>query len=65
MYPETILSNTYHTRAKVIKDPRFAGLRKPKQATARVMKEQQRSWDPVPTKTDKNIADLGGRNTSP
>mmetsp|Transcript_12426 Transcript_12426/g.41333 ORF Transcript_12426/g.41333 Transcript_12426/m.41333 type:complete len:311 (-) Transcript_12426:706-1638(-) len=64
-YPLTKPMATYKITDAVIKPPRFAGDRNPARAKIRVMVNIHPTCAPVPTKTHKTPAFVGGRNTSP
>jgi hypothetical protein len=64
-YPAGVPKQTYKTSAHVIKAPRLAGLKNPRQANTKVINVINKTCTPDPTATDSSIPFLGGRKTSP
>lgn len=60
-YPATEPKRHHPTTMTVAKEPRFEGERKPSKAKARVMRDMQKSWEPVPTAMLRRRGREGGR----
>mmetsp|Transcript_39708 Transcript_39708/g.55393 ORF Transcript_39708/g.55393 Transcript_39708/m.55393 type:complete len:243 (-) Transcript_39708:640-1368(-) len=63
--PAGVPRKTYITSIDVIKPPRVAGDRNPRQAKKRVTHTTPMICDPVPRSTERSIGFPGGRKTSP